>query len=94
MDSYLLRQNICGMSNNLNKALAAAIAHIDAGRYAQSLESHIMAKKGKDKFPRDPAFGEMLKQSHLYESAALCRYTRAARAPPRTGRRAGGSARL
>lgn len=74
MDSYLLRQNVCGMSNNLNKALASAIAHIDAERYAQSLESHIMAKKGKDRFPRDPAFGEMLKQGHLYESAALCRY--------------------
>ena len=73
MDSYLLRQNICGMSNNLNRALASAIAHIDAERYAQSLESHTMAKKGKDKFPRDPAFGEMLKQSHLYESA-VCRY--------------------
>ena len=74
MDSYLLRQNICGMSNNLNRALASTIAHIDAKRYAQSVESHIMAKTGKDKFPRDPAFGEMLKQSHLYESAALCRY--------------------
>lgn len=74
MDSYLLRQNICGMSNNLNKALASTIAHIDAERYAQSVESHIMAKTGKDKFPRDPAFREMLKQSHLYESAALCRY--------------------
>ena len=74
MDSYLLRQNICGMSNNLNKALASAIAHIDAGRYAQSVESYIMAKNGKDRFPRDPTFEQMFKQSHLYESAALCRY--------------------
>jgi len=73
VDSYLLRQNVCGISNNLNKALASAIAHIDAGRYAQSLESHIMAKTGKDRFPRDPTFEQMFRQSHLYESA-LCRY--------------------
>ena len=74
IDSYLLRQNVCGMSGNLNKAFASAVAHVDPKEYAQSVESHIMAKKGKDRFPRDPTFVEMLKQGHLYESAAVCRY--------------------
>lgn len=74
IDSYLLRQNVCGMSNNLNKAFASAVAHVDAKEYARSVESNIMGKKGKDKFPRDPTFKEMLKQSRLYESAPVCRY--------------------
>ena len=74
IDSYLLRQNICGSSNNLNRAIPSSIAHMDSDQYAQSLETHIMGKKGKDKFPRDPAFGEMLTQTSLYESAALCKY--------------------